>query len=375
MHHLRAALKAAINGPVTAVSGGVAEKIGAVGGSEKHAAAGVLHRSAAICGPVAILGLAQKLLGCFALAAAEGRHLAQLDDPDAPQVLAGLLAVEAGDAVVEPFPAHPAEQEALADALLAAEDADLVEFAAGPEAAGHRGHEHLPRHRASVAAVLCAQIVDEQRVQPLGSIPLQPGQVLPHRVFRMAAAGQGHSVGGLVDPAEVVDGLQIPADARVVLVAPVPLLLLVAPREGALAAQPLGKGVHPDAALERRVVFEDEPRVLNRAGDGTLLGTVELLLPLVGILGFGGDRLEALHGVIHGLLPEQRRRGAVGLGQRPHLLPAGQGSGGRSGGGVCVLLAEAVGVPGAASASCSPKRWMRTRSHALNSLPPAGSVA
>ena len=136
---------AAIYGPVSAVSSGIAEKIGAVGGTEEHAPAGVLHRSPAISGTVSVLGLAQELLGCFGFAPAESRHFAQLYDPDTPQVLPGLLAVEAGDAVVEPLLAHPAEEQALADALLAAEDADLVELASRAEAPGHRSNEHLPR--------------------------------------------------------------------------------------------------------------------------------------------------------------------------------------------------------------------------------------
>ena len=153
---LRAALKAAVYGPVTTVAGGVAEEIGPVRGAEEHAPAGVLHRPAAISSPVAVLGLAQKLLGRLALAAAESRHFAQLDDPDAPQILAGFLAIEAGDAVVEPVTPHPAEQQALADALPAAQDADLVELAAGPEAPRHCRDEHLSRHRAGVAAVLRA---------------------------------------------------------------------------------------------------------------------------------------------------------------------------------------------------------------------------
>ena len=159
-----AALKAAIYGPVSAVSGGIAEKIGAVGGTEEHASAGILHRSPAISGPVTVLGLAQELLCCLALGAAKCRHFAQFDDPHAAQVFTGILAVEAGDAVVEPLPAHAAEQQALANALPAAEDADLVELAPRAEAPGHRSNEHLPRHRPGVAAIFCAEVINEQPV-------------------------------------------------------------------------------------------------------------------------------------------------------------------------------------------------------------------
>ena len=90
-------------------------------------------------------------------------------------------------------------------------------------------------------------------------------------------------------------------------------------------------------------MLEDEPRVLDGAGDRALLGAVELFLPLVRVSVLLRQRLEALHRVVYGLLPQQGRCGAVVLGQGSHLLPAGEG-------------------------------WIRTKSQAFSSLPPAGSV-
>ena len=89
-------------------------------------------------------------------------------------------------------------------------------------------------------------------------------------------------------------------------------------------------------------MFEDDPCVLDGAGQRALLGAGQLLLPFVRVGLFLRQRVEALQRVVEVLLSQQGRRGAVALGQRPHLLPAGQGRGGRAGGGICVQIAELV---------------------------------
>ena len=350
MHQLRPALKTAIYGPVTAVSGGVPQEVGAVGGAEKHTTAGILHRSSAISRPVSVLGLAQKLLCRLALRAGKSRHLAQLYDPDAAQIFARFLAVKAGDRIIEPVPPQTREQQAFADALLAAQNANLVKLAPRTEATRHGSHQHFAGDSAGVAVVLGAQIVDEQRIQPLLAVPRQPGQIAAHRILGVAAAGQGYRVRCLGGTAEVVDRFQIPAHTGVILVSPVPFTVTPRPRERTGAPQTVCKGVLPDLALQHRVVLKDHPRVLRGARQRALLGTDQLLLPVLGIV---RSFLRLLPGVIlyrgepgqrvfNGLVPQPRRSRAVTLGQRAHLLPAGQGRCGGAGGYVCIEIPEAV---------------------------------
>ena len=177
------------------------------------------------------------------------------------------------------------------------------------------------------------------------SVPSQtrPLQVLPHRVFRVVAAGQGYCVCGLVDPAEVVDRLKVPPHACVVLVA-------TSPAPG--SCRSTGRGPCTAAVL-RRCPFQMRPlsagscsRMIHAfcmvLASRALLGTVELFLPLVRVGVLFWQRLEALHRVVYRLLPQQGRRGAIALGQRPHLLPAGQGGGRCAGSGICVQIAELV---------------------------------
>ena len=350
MHQLRPALKTAIYGPVTAVSGGVPQEVGAVGGTEKHTTAGILHRSSAISRPVSVLGLAQKLLGGLALRAGKSGHLAQLYDPDAPQIFAGFLAVKAGDTVVEPVPPQTGEQQAFADALLAAQNADLVKLAPRTETTRHGSHQHFAGDGAGVAVILGAQIVNEQGIQPLFAVPLQPGQIAAHRILGVAAAGQGYRVRCLGGTAEVVDRLQIPAHTRVILVSPVPFTVTPRPRERASAPQTIRKGILPDPALQHRVVLKDHPRVLRGAGQRTLLGADQLPLPVLGIVrGFLRLLLEVIlyrgeprQRVFNGLVPQPRCSRAVTLSQGAHLLPAGQGGCRGAGGYVCIEIPEAV---------------------------------
>ena len=89
-------------------------------------------------------------------------------------------------------------------------------------------------------------------------------------------------------------------------------------------------------------MLEDEPRILNGAGNRALLGAVELFLPLIRVGVLLGQWLEALHRVVYGLLPQQGRRGAVVLGQGPHLLPAGEGRCGCARRGIGIQLTEEV---------------------------------
>ena len=279
---LDADVSVALHGPEASVSGVALQEGGFVGGGKEDALSRVDLDLAAVCGAEAVL-----LLRDEGLVSLGGRllvvgQLAELDEPLAAELLHALLALYAGEAVVEPVAAEDLDEGGLADALGAYEGEDVVVLASRSHHAGHGGGEVLAGHRPGEGVVLGAQVVEQEGVEPLHSVPAEALQPLAHRVERALAHGevvrvqQGLLACELVVAADVVD------EAVVVAVVPERIPLVSGPPWQLPAdAVASSEGVTPDLVLEPRVVADDESEVVRRGKEvAAPLVHLQLLRPL-----------------------------------------------------------------------------------------------
>ena len=186
------------------------------------------------------------------------------------QQLAGLLALEGADAIVEPALAHLVEQRGLADALRTGEDEHSVILAPRRHRPGHRRRERLPCNGPDVGLILSAEVVDEQGIETRHTVPFQLGQVVADVIELVLLAVQGQSTGDFAVAGNLVDLLEVPVEAGIVVICPPPSFVKRAPRQVSQHFAASGELVQREFAPEVRVIFKDEPDVvdgsLNRAG-------------------------------------------------------------------------------------------------------------
>ena len=212
----------------------------------------------------------QELLDTGHVRLPEGVQLTDFDQPHALQQLAGLFALEGADAIVEPALAHLVEERRLANALRTGEDEHGVILAPRRHRPGNRRREGLPRDGPDVGLILRAEVVDEQGVEARYTVPFQLGQVVADIIEFVLLAVQGQSAVDFAIAGNLVDFLEVPVEALIVVVCPPPSFVKRAPRQVSQHFAATGELVQREFAPEVRVIFEDEPDVvdgsLNRAG-------------------------------------------------------------------------------------------------------------
>ena len=252
-----------VYGPEAPASGAVAQIFAVVAGAEEYAPARVYICAPAVWHAKDVLVLGKELLYAAHFAAVHGFQLAHFDDPHALHQLAGFFALERFQAVREPAEAHFAQQRALADALRACQHGHAVEFRAGHQSPCHRGAERFTRHCAGVYVVVCAQVVHVQGLQPGRSVPHKALQIFAHRVAGVCAATERQSVHDLFLSGDVVGPFDVPADTRVVVVAPDAPSFTAVPGKGPPCHGTACKFVQRDAVPEPRVIVQDKENIVH----------------------------------------------------------------------------------------------------------------
>ena len=295
----------ALHGPEPSVAGVALQEGGLVGGGEEDALSRVDLHLASVGWAIAVVLLGDEGLVRLAGGLLVVGQLAELDEPLASDLLHALLALYRGQRVVEPFAAEDLDEGGLADALRSYEREDVVVLASGAHHARHRGGEVLACHGACEGVVLCAEVVRQERVEPLHSVPLQALEPFPHGVERALAHGEVVRVqqrlfsGQLVHLAHVVD------EAVVVAVVPVGVTVVgVSPWEVSRDAVASSEGVAPYLVLQPRVVLDYESEVIRRGEEvAALLIHLELLHPVgVSLVGHLSELLGQLRHALLGPL-------------------------------------------------------------------------
>ena len=224
-----------VHGPETAVARGILQKIADVAGAEKDTAAGQFFYITAIGGAIAVITQAQKLLYAGDICSAESVKFGHLDQPNTLQKLGCLFALKGADTVVVPALAHPVQQRGFAEALRAAQNQHIVEFASRLHRAGHSTDKRLAGDSAGIGGIIRSEVVDEQGVQPGHSIPRQPLEEILHLVKCVCSRMDVQPRVNGIALSDLVSLFHVPIHGRNVRISPRPPLKFVGvfvPRQG-----------------------------------------------------------------------------------------------------------------------------------------------
>ena len=198
------------------------------------------------------------------------------------QCLVAFLAADACNGVGEPLAAHDAQHVAFSYALLSNEYRHAVELAPRLEYTRHGCCECLSCHCSCVWAVFCSQVVNEQRVQPLLSVPLQRTEVVPYRVKAVLLVYECDRIVHLAFGHDPVDLLQVVAQSGIVRVVPRSVVAVGPPWQAShldrLLLEQVGSA---DAVLQLSVMCHDLHDVVRRGHEVALLVHLQRLQPAV----------------------------------------------------------------------------------------------
>ena len=258
-----------VDRPETAVSRGIPEKGSFVARSEEHAPPGQLLHVPAIRGAVAVSPQAEELLNAGNVRQAERIQFGHFHQPDTRQQFRGILALKGADAVIEPAVRHLIQQRGLAQTLRPAQDEHIVELGSRLIAPGHSRREHFAGDSGGIRAILCAQIIHQQRIQPGHSIPFQRIKILLNLV---ECVGSGVDVKRGINGGasrDLVELFQRPVHTIRIRIAPHPPLAVSVPRQSCQHLAAPGKAVQGKAALESDVILQNDEYVVDGRLDHT----------------------------------------------------------------------------------------------------------
>ena len=289
--------------PEATVSGGVTEIAGlGIGCAEEHALAQMRCGSFAECRTVNIVLPGEEGAQRFHLSFFESCQFTNLQNPVSLQLFGGglVLGVAQVQTVGEPLSGQLCNEGAFADTLGTVQHKHGVKFAAGIQHPLDGGAEGLTGNSSDILVIVCAEVVDEQRVHTGNLVPLrQIFNELPNGMVGAVVRNLRHGNVIVSSGEGAVVGIHI-ADKLGIIRIP-PEFRGVPPRHIALDLHAVQKLIEHQR-FQKRVVHEDYGEVLQRVF--YLAGLVQLqgFLPvLVGeffaCLGFallGKDRFDFL---------------------------------------------------------------------------------
>ena len=225
---------------------------------------------ASVGGSEAVSTKTEELLDSGYICLPERIQLADLDQPNALEQFAGFLTLECSDAVIEPALTHLIEECGLTDTLRSCKDQHGVVLAPRLHRSRHRSYESLSGDSSGIGLILRAQILHKQRIETRIAVPRQGGQIVADIVEFVLVTVERQRTVDFAVAGDLVDLLEVPVKTLIVVVRPAASFLKGTPRKVAEDLAASGKLVQGEFAFQIRVVFEDEPNVVdggfNRAG-------------------------------------------------------------------------------------------------------------
>ena len=273
--------------PETAVTGYVAQKtVAVVRAAHDNALTGVILDAVAVGMPELIVLSGDERLDGFHVHLFKPRQFTQFQNPVALQLLrCGLiLHIADGQAVREPLAAQFGKKGALAHALRPVQYHHAVELDSRLIDARHGGDHHLSGNGADVQRIRAAQIIDEQRVHSVDTVPVGKGFDVVSNGVITALSGDGQQNAlQLAGGVQIVDPLQI--DLNRAQVGFIPAGLQLRPGKRGLAIR---IPANVDAAamnivgdvLQLGIVAQDEGEIAKGIFHAPLLVDLQCVLPV-----------------------------------------------------------------------------------------------
>ena len=268
--------------PEAAVSGGVPQIAGlGVGGAEEHALAQMRRRPFAECRTVNVVLTGEEGTQRFNLGLLQTCQFADLQDPVPLQLLGSglILGVAQVQTVRKPLSGQLGNKGTFAHTLRTVQHQHGVKFAAGIQHTLDGSAEGLPGDSSDIPVIVCAEVVDEQRVHTGNLVPLrQIFNELPNGMVGAVVRDLRHGNVIVSCRKGAVVGIHI-ADKLGIIRIP-PEFRGVPPGHIALDLHAVQKLIEHQR-FQKRIIHEDHGEVLQRIFHFPGLIQFQCLLPIL----------------------------------------------------------------------------------------------